>query len=94
MVKACTSINDLEFLAKAQMEDSQLSTLKLQLQKGTVAHDCPPALRKCFLQDGLICRPYKDSTTQLAYTQLVIPAPLKSMVLQQVHGPPWSKEDI
>ena len=86
MVKACTSINDLEFLAKAQMEDSQLSTLKLQLQKGTVAHDCPPALRKCFLQDGLICRPYKDSTTQLAYTQLVIPAPLKSMVLQQVHN--------
>ena len=85
-VETCTFLNDLQSLAKAQMEDPQLNTLKLRLQKHTAARHHLPTLRKCFLQDGLICRPYHDSTTQLAYTQLVIPAHLRSMVLQQVHN--------
>ena len=32
MIEACTSLTDLEFLARAQMRDPQLATLKLQLQ--------------------------------------------------------------
>ena len=86
MVEACTSLTDLEFLARAQMRDPQLATLKLQLQNSTVLHDCSKGLHKCFLQDGLICRTYKDSTTQLEHTQVVIPSTLKNMVLQEVHN--------
>ena len=74
MIEACTSLTDTESLTKAQMEDPQLISLKLQLQHGTALRDCPTGLRKCFLQNGLICRTYKDSTTQLEYTQVVIPA--------------------
>ena len=86
MIEACTSLTDLESLAKAQMRDPQLTTLKLQLQNNTALHDCPTGLCKCFLQDGLICRTYKDSTTQLEHTQVVIPGTLKNMVLQEVHN--------
>ena len=64
VIEACTSLTDTEYLAKAQMKDPQLTSLKLQLQNGTTLHDCPTGLRKCFLQNGLICRTYKDSTTQ------------------------------
>ena len=45
-VEAGTSLTDPEFLTKAQMKDSQLITLKLHLQKGTVLHDGPPGLCK------------------------------------------------
>ena len=86
MVEACTSLTDTESLAKAQMEDPQLTSLKLQLQSGTALRDCPTGLRKCFLLNGLICRTYKDSTTQLEHTQVVIPATLKNTVLQEVHN--------
>ena len=60
---AGTSLTDSQILAKAQMADPQFATLKLQLLKGTALYDCPTGLRKCFLQDGLICRTYTDSTT-------------------------------
>ena len=40
-----------------------------------------------FLQDGLICRPYTDFTTQLTpHTQVVVPAHLRSIVLQEMHN--------
>ena len=71
MIEVCTSLTDTESLAKAQMEDPQLTSLKLQLQNGTVLRDCPTSLRKCVLQNRLICRTYKDSTTQLEHTQVV-----------------------
>ena len=83
---AGTSLTDSQILAKAQMADPQLATLKLQLLKGTALYDCPTGLRKCFLQDGLICRTYADSTTQLEHTQIVVPGTLKHTVLKEVHN--------
>ena len=68
------------------MEDSQLTALKSCLQKGTVPHACPPGFRKCFLQDGLIYRPFTDSTTGIKHMQVVIPARLKHTVLQEMHN--------
>ena len=80
------SLTDPQVLIKAQLADPQLSTLKLQLQEGTTLLDCPTGLRKCFLQDGLICRTYKDSTTQLEHTQIVIPGTLKHRILEEIHN--------
>ena len=83
---AGTSLTDSQILAKAQMADSKLATLKLQLFKGTALYDCPTGLRKCFLQDGFICRTYTDFTTQFEHTQIVVPGTLKYTVLQEVHN--------
>ena len=63
MIEAYTSLTDTESLAKVQMEDSQLTSLKLQLQNRTALCDCPTGLCKYFLQNGLISKTYKDSTT-------------------------------
>lgn len=68
------------------MADPQLATLKLQLYKGTTLHECPTGLHKCFLQEGLICSTYKDSTAQLEHTQIVIPDTLNHTILQEVHN--------
>ena len=80
------SLTDPQVLIKAQLADPHLSTLKLQLQEGTTLLDCPTGLRKCFLQDGLIFRTYKDLTTQLEHTQIVIPGTLKHMILEEIHN--------
>ena len=80
------SLTDPQVLIKAQLADPQLSNFKLQLQEGTPLHNCPTGLRKCFLRDGLICRTFKDSTTQLEHTQIVIPSTLKHVILKEIHN--------
>ena len=77
-----TFLKDLDVLTKAQSADPELAALKAQLEQGTVPQGCSPGLRKCFLKDGLLCREYKESATQLMHTQILI---LKSTVLQEVH---------
>ena len=84
MIEACTSLTDTEFLATAQMEDPQLTSLKFQLQNGTALRDCQTGLSKCFLQNGLICRACKDSATQSEHIPVAIPVTLKNMVIMQL----------
>ena len=54
--------------------------------QASIAADYLTGLHTCFLQNGLICTTYKDSTTQLEHTQVVILANLKNTVLQKVHN--------
>ena len=80
------SLTDPQVLIKAQLGDPQLFTLKLQLQEGATLLDCLTGLHKYFLQDGLICITYKDSTTQLEHTQIVMPGTLKHMIFEEIHN--------
>ena len=72
-------------VTEAQTADSQLASIKLQLEQGTAIECGPLGLRNCFLKEGLICREYKESATQLIHTQEVIPKSLKTTVLKEVH---------
>ena len=73
------------FYTEAQTADSQLASIKFQLEQGAAIECSSPGLRKCFLKDDLICREYKESATQLTHTQIVIPESLKTTVLKEVH---------
>ena len=84
-VETYTFLKDLDVLTKAQSADPELAALKAQLEQGTVLQGCSPGLLKCFLKDSLLCRKYKESATQLTYTQIIILGNPKSTVLQEVH---------
>ena len=63
-----TFLADGAVLTEAQTVGSQLASIKLQLEQGAAIECGSPGLRKCFLKDGLICREYKESATQLTHT--------------------------
>ena len=84
-VETCTFFADPDILTKAQNEDSQLANLKHHIEQGEVPKPCHPGLQKCFLKDGLLCREYKESATQLTHTQVVVPESLRTTVLREVH---------
>ena len=84
-VETYTFLADRAVLTEAQTADSQLASIKFQLEQGAAIECGSPGLRKCFLKDDLICREYKESATQLTHTQIVIPESLKTIVLKEVH---------
>ena len=73
VIETYTFLKDIDALTQAQSADP---ALKAQLEQGTVPQGCSPGLRKCFLKDGLLCREYKESATQLTHIQIVIPGNL------------------
>ena len=81
-----TPLADSDTFVKAQQDDSQLADLKYHIEQGTLPQHCPRCFRKCFIKNGLLCREYKDSTTQMTYIQAVVPPSLRSVVLQEVHN--------
>ena len=85
-VGTCIPLADSDTLANAQQNDSQLADLKCHIEQGTLPQRCPRGLCKCFIKDGLLCREYKDSTSQMTYLQIVVPPSLKTMILQELHN--------
>ena len=55
-VETYTFLADPAAVTEAQTADSQLASIKLQLEQGTAIECGPPGLQKCFLKEGLICR--------------------------------------
>ena len=85
-----TTVDDISLanpdtLKNAQINDPDLAVLKQHTKQGTVPRGCPPGLRKCFIKDDIICHEFKEVTTQLTHTQLVVPASLTDVVLREVH---------
>ena len=78
-----TSVSDL---IKAQKEDPQLARVRAAIEQGKAILDGPPGLRQCYIQDDILCRPFKDSSTGYTRTQFVIPQVLKEVILKEAHG--------
>ena len=45
----------------------------------------PPGLRRCFLDDRVLCQHYKESATGTIHTQYDIPKALQATVLRETH---------
>ena len=85
-VGTCLPLANFDTLTNVQQDDSQLADLKCHIEQGTLPQQCPRGFRKCFIKDGLLCREYKDSTSQMTYLQIVVPPSLKTMILQELHS--------
>ena len=73
-------------LKAAQLEDEVLKPVVDALVNETpLPCSMPPGLRHAQLKDGLLCRKFKECSSQSVYNQLVIPSPLRNMVCHQVH---------
>ena len=77
---------NLDAIKTAQMADTALSDLVKALTSGcAISTNVAPGLRRVFLQDGVLCRPFQSSSSTNCHTQIVIPTSLQSTVLQQLH---------
>ena len=73
-------------LIQPQKEDQQLSLVRDHIEQQMPLPKCPPGLRQCFIQDGVLCQPYKESSTGTTRVQVVIPDVLKDTVVRETHG--------
>ena len=72
-------------LIKAQHDDPLLGALLDHFSKGTPMPKTP-GLRHCFVENGVLCRQYKESATGIMHTQYVIPETLRATVLRETHN--------
>jgi len=73
-------------LIQAQKKDTQLLVVCEHIEHGTTPSKCPPGLRHCYLQEGVLCRQYKESSTGTTHVQFVIPQSLKDTIIKETHG--------
>ena len=89
-VSVITNISPLSVskddLIQLQKEDSQLSAVREHIEQGTTLPKCPPGLLRCYLQEGVLCRQYKESSTGAIHVQFVIPQSLKDTIVKEAHG--------
>lgn len=77
---------NLDAIKTAQVADTTLSNVMKALTSGCpIPTNVAPGIRCVFLQDGVLCRPFQSSSSTTCHTQIVIPASLKTTVLQQLH---------
>ena len=77
---------NLDTIRTAQVADTTLSNLMKALTDGcTIPANVAPGLRRAFLQEGILCRPFQSSSSTNCHTQIVIPTSLQSTVLRQLH---------
>jgi hypothetical protein len=73
-------------LRMAQSQDTQLRTIVAALGKG---EEHPPAtspgLKRTYLANGLLWRDFKECSTQVTYTQFVVPSSFRELVCKHVH---------
>ena len=69
-----------------QKEDIQLSAVREYIEQGIALPKCPPGLHRCYLQEGVLCRQYKESSTGTTHVQFVVPQSLKETVMKEAHG--------
>ena len=80
-------VSDLSTIKAAQQADRALSPLITALAQG---HSLPsglaPGLKRTFLEEGLLCRMFRSSSSSPGHLQVVIPDAFKHTVLQQLHN--------
>ena len=77
---------DMDALKENQLSDVQLAPVVEALKGGRPPPtDSAPGLRRVFLQDGILCQKFRESSSAAANIQLVIPDNMKNIVLQQLH---------
>ena len=77
---------DTDKLIQSQKQDLQLSPIYDHIEQGTPLPKCPPGLRHCFLHNGVLCRHYKEPSTDMVNIQFVIPQVLRDTVIKETHG--------
>ena len=74
-------------LHEAQGKDPKLSPVIRALTNGEqLPPNTAPGLHKTFIHEGLLYRPFSQSSMLLTKAQLVIPDSMKDTVLQQLHN--------
>ena len=77
---------DVDALKESQLADAQLRpVIKALQERKPLPSNSAPGLRQAFVQDGLLCRKFRESSSTSATTQLVIPRDVKDVVLWQLH---------
>ena len=69
----------------AQLQDSELKPLIQALKDSSPQPRTRPGLRKCFIDDGVLCRKFHQ-VGGLVHTQTVVPSALQEAVLTQLHN--------
>ena len=86
-VAAIQPPDDLEITHSTQAQDVELLKILEALEAGSDLQDpsVAPGLRKVYIEDGLLCRTFQDSSTKLTQTQLIVPSSLRDTVLTYLH---------
>ena len=79
-------MDNTDKLILSQKQDLQLSPIYSHIEQGTPLPKCPPGLRHCFIRDGVLCRNYKEPSTNVVHVQFVIPQVLRDIVIKETHG--------
>ena len=77
---------DTDKLIQSQKQDLQLSPIYDHIEQGTPLPKYPPGLRHCFLHNGVLCRHYKEPSTDMVNIQFVIPQVLRDTVIKETPG--------
>lgn len=77
---------DEDTLRAAQQDDPQLQSTISALMENKKPSTAIIGLRRCFLQDGVLCRQYMCSSTRISHIQIIIPTSLRDTVLDHLHN--------
>ena len=79
--------NDLSNLQAAQQTDSLLGPMVAALSNGSpLPTTKAPRLKYVFLKDGLLCHSFKQTSSSMGTTQIILPNSLHKTVLEQLHN--------
>ena len=73
-------------LIQSQKQDLQLSPVYDDIKHGIPLPLCPPGLWHCFLCDGVLCKHYKEPSTDMVHVQFVIPQVLRDTVIKETQA--------
>ena len=80
-------VADLSVIKAAQQADSTLSPVVTALAQGDpLPSGIAPGLKRTFLEESVLCRMFRSSSSSPGNLQVAIPDTLKSTVLQQLHN--------
>ena len=80
-------VADSTVIKAAEQADTALSPLVTALGQGyPLPSGIAPGLKRSFLEEGVLCRMFRTSSSSPGHLQVVIPDALKTTVLQQLHN--------
>ena len=78
---------NIDSIKTAQRADKILSPVISALSsRSPLPVDVAPGLRRAILEEGILCRRFRPSSSTERHLQVVIPDTMKSIVLQQLHN--------
>ena len=87
-----TTIQDVWMLGDiSELREAQAADIKISNTIKAISLGNPPNRRTClrgnfFIQNGVLCRKFRESRGASAITQIVLPSPLRSKVLSHLHS--------